>query len=285
MAIATDGSAVLGLGALGPLAALPVMEGKALLFKHFGGLNAYPICLDVATPEALVDAVAAVAPGFGGINFEDIAAPACFWVEAELQSRLDIPVFHDDQHGTAAVVLAAVLNGCRMTGRELSGVRAVLVGVGAAGTAVAEGLLDAGVGELVAFDVDGVLSSGPGAAPHHARLAARCNQRGLKTLRAALAGADLFIGTSRRGAVEPSMLAAHGPSAPDVRPGQPGARGVRRGARRGGGGGHRPERFPQPDKQLALFPRLFQGRAVRPGRVRDTGHESGSHPGHRRVRQ
>jgi malate dehydrogenase (oxaloacetate-decarboxylating) len=211
VAIATDGSAVLGLGALGPLAALPVMEGKALLFKHFGGLNAYPICLDVATPEALVDAVAAVAPGFGGINLEDIAAPACFWVEPELQSRLDIPVFHDDQHGTAAVVLAAVLNGCRMTGRELSGVRAVIVGVGAAGTAVAEGLLDAGVGELVAFDVDGVLSSGPGAAPHHARLAARCNQRGVKTLRAALVGADLFIGTSRRGAVEPSMLADMAP--------------------------------------------------------------------------
>ena len=108
-------------------------------------------------------------------------------------------------------MLAAVLNGCRMTGRELSGVRAVLVGVGAAGTAVAEGLLDAGVGELVAFDVDGVLSAGPGAAPHHARLAARCNQRGVKTLRAALAGADLFIGTSRRGAVEPSMLAAMAP--------------------------------------------------------------------------
>ena len=121
MAIATDGSAVLGLGNLGPLAALPVMEGKALIFKHFGGLNAYPICLDTATPEALVDAVAAVAPGFGGINLEDIAAPACFWVEAELQSRLDIPVFHDDQHGTAAVVLAAVLNGCRMTGRSSLG--------------------------------------------------------------------------------------------------------------------------------------------------------------------
>ncbi len=161
VAIATDGSAVLGLGNLGPLAALPVMEGKALIFKHFGGLNAYPICLNTATPEALVDAVAAVAPGFGGINLEDIAAPACFWVEAELQSRLDIPVFHDDQHGTAAVVLAAVLNGCRMTGRALSDVRAVLVGVGAAGTAVAEALLDAGVGDLVAFDVDGVVSDGP----------------------------------------------------------------------------------------------------------------------------
>jgi malate dehydrogenase (oxaloacetate-decarboxylating) len=211
VAIATDGSAVLGLGALGPLAALPVMEGKALLFKHFGGLNAYPVCMNTATPEALVDAVAAVAPGFGGINLEDIAAPACFWVETELQSRLDIPVFHDDQHGTAAVVLAAVLNGCRMTGRDLADVRAVLVGVGAAGTAVAEALLDAGVGDLVAFDVDGVLTDGPGAPFHHARLAARSNHRGVKTLPSALVGADLFIGTSRRGAVEPSMLAEMAP--------------------------------------------------------------------------
>ncbi len=211
VAIATDGSAVLGLGALGPLAALPVMEGKALLFKHFGGLNAYPVCMNTATPEALVDAVAAVAPGFGGINLEDIAAPACFWVETELQSRLDIPVFHDDQHGTAAVVLAAVLNGCRMTGRDLADVRAVLVGVGAAGTAVAEALLDAGVGDLVAFDVDGVLTDGPGAPFHHARLAARSNHRGVKTLQSALVGADLFIGTSRRGAVEPSMLAEMAP--------------------------------------------------------------------------
>ena len=211
VAIATDGSAVLGLGPLGPLAALPVMEGKALLFKHFGGLNAYPICLDIASPEALVDAVAAVAPGFGGINLEDVAAPACFWVEAELQRRLDIPVFHDDQHGTAAVVLAAVLNGCRMTGRELGDVRAVIVGVGAAGTAVAEALLDAGVGDLVAFDVGGVLTEGPGAAPHHARVAARSNQRGITTLRSALAGADLFIGTARRGAVQPSLLSSMAP--------------------------------------------------------------------------
>ncbi|HYA45535.1 MAG TPA: NAD-dependent malic enzyme, partial [Acidimicrobiales bacterium] len=121
VAIATDGSAVLGLGALGPLAALPVMEGKALLFKNFGGVNAYPICLDTRTPEALVDAVAAVSPGFGGINLEDIAAPGCFEVAAELQRRLEIPVFHDDQHGTAIVVTAVVLNACRLTSRALAG--------------------------------------------------------------------------------------------------------------------------------------------------------------------
>src|SRR5579875_2246029 len=207
VAIATDGSAVLGLGALGPLAALPVMEGKALLFKHFGGLNAYPLCLDVTSPEALVEAVAAVAPGFGGINLEDIAAPTCFWVEQELQRRLDIPVFHDDQHGTAVVVMAGLLNACRLSGRELSDVRAVLVGVGAAGTAVAEALLRAGVTDLVLFDKDGVLRDRPGAPPHHASLAARTNPRAVTTIEEALAGADVFIGTARRGSVDPTLLA------------------------------------------------------------------------------
>jgi malate dehydrogenase (oxaloacetate-decarboxylating) len=207
VAIATDGSAVLGLGPLGPLAALPVMEGKSLLFKNFGGLNAYPICLDTHSTEALIDAVAAIAPGFGGINLEDIAAPACFEVETELQRRLDIPVFHDDQHGTAVVVMAAVMNACRLTGRQVGELRAVLVGAGAAGTAVADSLLAAGVSDLVVFDQGGVLTEGPGAPAHHARLAARSNPRGVSSLASALAGADLFIGTSRRGSVDPSLLA------------------------------------------------------------------------------
>jgi len=211
VAIATDGSAVLGLGALGPLAALPVMEGKALLFKHFGGLNAYPVCLQVPSPEALVEAVAAVAPGFGGVNLEDIAAPACFWVEAELQRRLDIPVFHDDQHGTAVVVMAGLLNACRLSGRELTAVRVVLVGVGAAGTAVAEALLRAGVTDIVLADKDGVLKDRPGALPHHAGLAARTNPRGVRSIEEALAGADVFIGTARRGSVDPGLLAKMAP--------------------------------------------------------------------------
>ena len=206
VAIATDGSAVLGLGPLGPLAALPVMEGKALLFKNFGGLNAYPICLDTKTPEALIDAIAAIAPGFGGINLEDIAAPACFGVEAELQRRLDIPVFHDDQHGTAVVVMAGVLNACRLTGRDLKALRAVVVGCGAAGTAVSEALLDAGVEDLVAVDRDGVVGEGPGVPAHHARLASRSNPRGVRTMAEALEGADLFIGTSRRGSVDAELL-------------------------------------------------------------------------------
>ena len=206
VAIATDGSAVLGLGRLGPLAALPVMEGKALLFKHFGGLNAYPICLDTPTPEALIDAVAALAPGFGGINLEDIAAPACFEVEAELQRRLDIPVFHDDQHGTAVVVMAGLLNACRITGRDLSDLRVVLVGVGAAGTAVAEALLRAGAHDLVLVDKDGVLSGSHGVPAHHARLAAMTNPRGVGSLEAALSGAEVFIGTAQRGSVDPALL-------------------------------------------------------------------------------
>jgi malate dehydrogenase (oxaloacetate-decarboxylating) len=211
VAIATDGSAVLGLGPLGPLAALPVMEGKALLFKHFGGVNAYPLCLDTHSTEELINTVAALAPGFGGINLEDIAAPGCFEVEAELQRRLDIPVFHDDQHGTAIVVMAAVLNACRLTGRDLTDLRVVLVGCGAAGTAVAEALLDAGTTDLVVFDRDGVLADRPGTPAHHARLAARSNPRGVASLAGALDSADLFIGTARRGSVEPALLARMAP--------------------------------------------------------------------------
>ena len=230
MAIATDGSAVLGLGALGPLAALPVMEGKALIFKHFAGVNVYPICLDTHSPEALIDAVAAVAPGFGGINLEDIAAPACFEVETELQRRLDIPVFHDDQHGTAIVVMAAVLNACRLTGRDIKDLRVVLVGCGAAGTAIAEALLDAGVPDLIVFDRDGALSEGPGSPAHHARIAARSNPRGHD----AAGGAERRRpfhrdGTARLG--RPGVVGRNGQKAGRVRAGEPRSRGVRRGAR------------------------------------------------------
>lgn len=206
VAIATDGSAVLGLGALGPLAALPVMEGKALLFKHFAGVNAYPICLATSSPEALVEAVAAVSPGFGAVNLEDIAAPNCFYVEEELQSRLNIPVFHDDQHGTAAVVMAALLNACRISGRSLEDIRAVLVGCGAAGTAISYALLANGVRDLVVVDQSGVITDERSAPPHQAKLAAVTNPRGVPTLEVALKDADLFIGTSRRGSVDPALF-------------------------------------------------------------------------------
>ena len=211
VAIVSDGSAVLGLGDLGPLAALPVMEGKALIFREFTGVNAYPLCLDAASADALVDAVCALSPGFGGVNLEDIAAPACFAIETELEARLDIPVFHDDQHGTAVVVLAGVVNACRLTGRDLESLHVVLVGCGAAGTAIAEALLDAGVGDLVAVDRDGVLRDDRSAAPHHARIAARSNLSGAATLADALRGADVFIGTARRGSIDPRLLADMAP--------------------------------------------------------------------------
>lgn len=206
VAIVTDGTAVLGLGNIGPLAALPVMEGKSLIFKEFGEVNAYPICLDARSPDDVVRATVAVAPGFGGINLEDIAAPACFLVESMLQAELDIPVFHDDQHGTAIVVLAGLLNACRITGRNFPDVRVVLVGCGAAGTAISLALLDAGVRDLVIADRDGVLTETAASLPHHRELAARSNPRGVRDVRTAMRDADVFIGTARRGSIDPEWV-------------------------------------------------------------------------------
>ncbi len=211
VAIVTDGTAVLGLGDIGPLGALPVMEGKSLIFKEFGGVNAYPICLKTASPQAVIDATLAIAPGFGGINLEDIAAPACFFVESELQRQLDVPVFHDDQHGTAVVVSAALLNACRITGRTFPDVRIVHVGCGAAGTAICTALLDAGVSDLVIFDRDGVLRDRDGTPAHQRTLAARSNPRGVTDIATALRDADVFIGTARRGSVDPDLLQAMAP--------------------------------------------------------------------------
>ncbi len=209
IAIVTNGTAVLGLGNIGPYGAIPVMEGKAVIFKEFAGVNAYPLCLDAKTPQAVIDTTLAIAPGFGGINLEDIAAPDCFRVESELQRQLDIPVFHDDQHGTAIVVSAALLNACRITGRDFSEVRVVLVGCGAAGTAISTALLDAGVTDLVIFDKDGVLSVK--GLPHHQVLAERSNPRGITEVADALRDADVFIGTARRGSVDPDLLKAMAP--------------------------------------------------------------------------
>jgi malate dehydrogenase (oxaloacetate-decarboxylating) len=211
VAIVTNGTAVLGLGDIGPLGALPVMEGKSLIFKEFAGVNAYPLCLDAKTPQAVIDATLAIAPGFGGINLEDIAAPACFQVETELQRQLDVPVFHDDQHGTAVVVSAGLLNACRITGRTFPDVRIVLVGCGAAGTAISTALLDAGVKDLVIFDKDGVLTDSDGYLPHHRLLAQRSNPRGVADITDALVDADVFIGTARRGSVEPELLKSMAP--------------------------------------------------------------------------
>jgi malate dehydrogenase (oxaloacetate-decarboxylating) len=157
VAVVTDGTAVLGLGDIGPEAAMPVMEGKALLFKEFGGIDAWPICLNTKDPDAIVAIVEAIAPGFGGINLEDISAPRCFEIERRLRESLDIPVFHDDQHGTAVVTLAAFLNALRVVGKRVEDVRVVVTGVGAAGVAVTRTLQAAGVRNVIGCDSQGAV--------------------------------------------------------------------------------------------------------------------------------
>ena len=198
VAVVSDGSAVLGLGDIGPKAALPVMEGKAALFKHFGDVDAVPICLDCREVDEIVETVARLAPGFGGVNLEDISAPRCFDIEDRLKERLDIPVFHDDQHGTAVVVLAALTNAARVVGRDLPGLRVVVSGAGAAGVAVTRILLQAGVADIRVTDSKGVLETGrPGMSPVKEAIAAQTNPQGVfGTVADALTGADVFIGVS-----------------------------------------------------------------------------------------
>jgi malate dehydrogenase (oxaloacetate-decarboxylating) len=211
VAVVSDGSAVLGLGNIGPAAAMPVMEGKAMLFKEFGGVDAYPLCLDTQDPDEIVAAVAAVAPGFGGINLEDISSPRCFSIEERLQERLDIPVFHDDQHGTAVVVLAALLNALRITGKRMEEIRVVISGVGAAGIAVTRMLLDSRVGEVVLVDTRGALYEGreEGMNPVKAEIAALTNRDGVRgDIHTVLRGADVFIGVSSPGLLTPADLEA-----------------------------------------------------------------------------
>ena len=198
VAVVTDGSAVLGLGNLGPLAALPVMEGKAALFKRFADIDAFPICLDTQDVDEIVAVVRAIAPVFAGINLEDISAPRCFEIEARLRELLDIPVFHDDQHGTAIVVLAALTNALRVVRKQLPEVRVVMSGAGAAGTAVLRLLLAAGAVDVVVADAVGVLHRDrPGMNPSLTWVAEHTNPRQVSgTLVSALAGADVFIGVS-----------------------------------------------------------------------------------------
>ena len=198
VAVVTDGTAVLGLGDIGPLAALPVMEGKAVLFKHFAGVDAVPVCLETGTVEEMVEAIVRLAPTYGGINLEDISAPRCFEIEAQLRERLDIPVFHDDQHGTAIVVLAALINAARVVDKDLSALRVVVQGAGAAGVAVAKIMLRAGIRDVVVCDSRGIISPlRTDLVEHKHRLAATTNPRGLSgSLAAALVDADVFVGVS-----------------------------------------------------------------------------------------
>jgi malate dehydrogenase (oxaloacetate-decarboxylating) len=214
VAIVTDGSAVLGLGNIGPEAAIPVMEGKSMLFKEFGGVDAFPICLATQDIDEIVETVVNIAPIFGGINLEDIAAPRCFEVERRLVDLLDIPVFHDDQHGTAIVVTAALINALKIVGKRLEDVRVVCLGIGAAGTAVSRLLLAAGVGNIIGVDRGGILSDDlPDLSPAQRAYAAATNRDHLTGgLREAMSGADVFIGTSVGGALDPELVRSMAPA-------------------------------------------------------------------------
>jgi malate dehydrogenase (oxaloacetate-decarboxylating) len=203
VAVVSDGSAVLGLGDIGPEAAMPVMEGKAMLFKEFGGIDAWPVCLNAREPDAIVAACEAIAPSFGGINLEDIAAPRCFEIEERLRASLDIPVFHDDQHGTAIVVLAAFLNALRLVGKRAEDVKVVVAGAGAAGLAVSRTLMAAGVGNLIVCDRRGALHRGRSDMDEtKARFAEESNPENEEgRADEVLRGADVFLGLSTPGAV------------------------------------------------------------------------------------
>ena len=209
VAVVSDGTAVLGLGNIGPLGALPVMEGKAMLFKQFAGIDAFPICLDTTDVDEIVETVVRIAPVFGGINLEDISAPRCFEVEQKLIERLDIPVMHDDQHGTAVVILAALINAARVVGKELRDLQVVVSGSGAAGTATIKMLLEAGVRDVIPVDRAGALNRDDRYDNSHWRwLAEHCNRENRHgSLADVLPGADVFIGVSAPGILQPEHIA------------------------------------------------------------------------------
>jgi Malic enzyme len=198
VAVVTDGSAVLGLGNIGPKAAMPVMEGKAMLFKQFAGVDAFPICLDTTDTEEIIRTVKLIAPAFGGINLEDISSPRCFEIEERLRAELDIPVFHDDQHGTAVVAYAGLINALKLAGKSISDATVVVCGIGAAGVAITDILLSAGVKEVIGVDKEGILVGGETYSnPVKTKYATYTNpNRRTGALRDALQGADVFIGVS-----------------------------------------------------------------------------------------
>lgn len=213
VAVITDGSAVLGLGNIGPVAGMPVMEGKCALFKSFAGIDAFPLCVGTQDVDELVETIRLISGSFGGINLEDISAPRCFEVERRLKEVCDIPIFHDDQHGTAIVASAALINACRLTGRELATARIVFSGAGAAGISIASLMLELGARDIVLCDVDGALYEGkPGMNPAQERIAAQTNPRGVTgSLADALADADVFVGVSVAGVLSQDMVRSMAP--------------------------------------------------------------------------
>lgn len=210
VAVVSDGSAVLGLGNIGPLAAMPVMEGKAVLFKEFGGVNAFPICLDTQNTDEIIETVVRIAPAFGGINLEDISAPRCFEIEERLKELLDIPVFHDDQHGTAIVVLAGIINALKVTGKTREDCRVVVNGAGSAGIAISKLLLTYGFRNVMLCDKAGILARGmDGLNWMQEKMMEVTNLEGKRgTLADALKGADIFVGVSAPGIVSAEMVSS-----------------------------------------------------------------------------
>lgn len=209
VAVISDGSAVLGLGDIGPRGSMPVMEGKALLFKHFAGVDAVPITIDVHSPDEIVSVVKAIAPSFGAINLEDIAAPKCFEVEEQLKAELDIPVFHDDQHGTAVVVLAGLINAMKVVGKNLRDCKVVTIGAGAAGTAIMKLLHTYGVGSIVAVDSKGIIGDTRDDLNQEKKALLPYLDTSLSgTLNDAIAGADIFIGVSKPGLLTADMVSS-----------------------------------------------------------------------------
>lgn len=263
IAVVSDGSAVLGLGNIGPLAAMPVMEGKAVLFKEFGGVNAFPICLDTQDTKEIIETVVRIAPAFGGINLEDISAPRCFEIEEELKKRLDIPVFHDDQHGTAIVVLAGIINALRVTGKKKEDCRIVVNGAGSAGIAITKLLLTYGFPNITMCDISGILSkNSTDLNAVQKEMMEYTNLSGQSgKLSDALCGADIFVGVSAPNIVTEEMVASMNDDAilfamanpvPEIMPDKAKAAGARI-------VGTGRSDFPNQINNVVAFPGIFKG--------------------------
>ena len=263
VAVVSDGSAVLGLGNIGPLAAMPVMEGKAVLFKEFGGINAFPICLDTQDTEEIIETVVRIAPAFGGINLEDISAPRCFEIEERLKKLLNIPVFHDDQHGTAIVVLAGIINALKVTGKKKEDCRVVVNGAGSAGVAITKLLLNYGFPHITMCDKAGMLCKGmEGLNWMQEKMVEVTNlEHKTGTLADALKGADIFVGVSAPGIVSQEMVASMNKDAilfamanpvPEIMPDLAKAAGARV-------VGTGRSDFPNQVNNVLIFPGIFRG--------------------------